>query len=381
MAFQSLKDLYVDQLRDLYDAEQQISEAMPKMIRASSSPDLKQTFQKHLDETRFQVERLDLIFKKLGQAPAGRRCRGMEGILAEGNDVMDQGGAPDVADAALIAAAQRVEHYEIAGYGCARTFAGRLRDDYAADLLQKTLDEEEIADQMLTGLAEGGINQSAGEGKEIRESRLAYVNSTQLAGERFNFNDVRIVGPADDDLGRVDGFVLDRASGRPYYVVVDSGGWFTGNRYLLPINSLNFKQGDRQMRVSLDKDTIKKYPKFDGDAFERTDERSRQYERQLLEVYGREPIRSEEGGRFDYERLEEFHQPDWWITEGVSVTRIPGGTRGSETNRTAAAPGRAPGERRAATPDRTSDVDRPASEGRSTVDEPGRKNRDRSPRG
>ncbi|RPJ79436.1 MAG: ferritin-like domain-containing protein, partial [Acidobacteria bacterium] len=212
MPFQSLKDLYIDQLRDLYDAEQQIAQAMPRMIKASSSPDLKQTFQTHLDETKFQVERLDLIFKKLGQSPGGRHCRGIEGNIAAGTELIQEGSAPDVSDAAIIASAQRVEHYEMAGYGCARTFADRLNDSYASELLQQTLDEEETADHLLTNLAEGGINQSASEGKELRGSRLTFVSGGEFAGQ--DFTDVRIVGAANDDLGRVDGFVLDRNSGR-----------------------------------------------------------------------------------------------------------------------------------------------------------------------
>jgi ferritin-like metal-binding protein YciE len=375
MPFQSLKDLYIDQLRDLYDAEQQITQAMPKMISASSSPDLRQTFQKHLDETRFQVERLDLIFKKLGQVPQGRRCRGIEGIIAEGTELMHEGGAPDVADAALIASAQRVEHYEIAGYGCVRTFADRLDDEYAADLLQKTLDEEEAADQSLTDLAEGGINQSAGVGKEIRGSRLTYVNSTQFTSDKLNFSDMHIVGATNDDLGRVDGFVVDRSSGRPYYVVVDSGGWFVGNRYLLPINSVQFNRGDRRMKVPVDKDTIKKYPKFDGDAFEQADERSRQYEERLFEVYGGGRQTSSPGGRWDYDRVEEFREPEWWITEGVAVTRVPIGSRRTNERPGESAPRSR--ERHVTSEPSSSDVDRP-SEGRSTIDEPPRGNRGRS---
>lgn len=371
MPFHSLKDLYVDQLRDLYDAEQQITRAIPKMIQASSSPDLRQTFQHHLDQTKFQVERLDLIFKKLGEAPRGHHCRGIAGIIEEGEELMQEGSAPDVADAALIASAQRVEHYEIAAYGCARTFADRLDDEYAADLLQQTLDEEEAADQRLTDLAEGGINQSAGEGKEIRGSRLTYVNRTDVAGKAVAFSDVRVIGSGNDDLGTVDGFVVDRSSGRPYYVVVDSGGWFTGNRYLLPINALSFDRPGRQMRSTVDKDTIKKYPKFDGNAFESSSESGRLYEQQLLEAYG--------GGygatasprdRWDYDRYEQFRQPEWWITEGVAVTRWPE----SRNRPSPSSPVRDKAGQ--ATSSRLGYPDEPRGEGRSIVDEPPRE-RDR----
>jgi ferritin-like metal-binding protein YciE len=374
MPFHSLKDLYVDQLRDLYDAEQQIARAMPRMIQASSSPDLRQTFERHLDETKFQVERLDLIFKKLGERPQGRHCRGIAGIIEEGDEFMQPGSAPDVSDAAIIASAQRVEHYEIAAYGCARTFADRLEDSYAAGLLQKTLDEEEAADQLLTDLAESGINQGAGQGKEVRGSRLTYVNRTDL-NRQDAFSDVRVIGAANEDLGSVDGFVVDRASGRPYYVVVDSGGWFTGNRYLLPINSLNFDRSGRRMRAPLDKDVIKKYPKFDGDAFESAGDRGEQYERRLLETYakapGAVPSRAES---WDYERFEQFRQPQWWITEGVSVTRTPSEhpvppsldrTRASSTPSARRSEHRSPEG-----PGAPRDDDWTSSEGRSRVDEP-----------
>lgn len=360
MAFQSLKDLYIDQLRDLYDAEQQVSRAMPDLIKASSSPDLRDSFRKHLDETKFQLERLDLIFKKLGQSPEGRRCRGIEGIIAEGHELIQEGSAPDVADAAIIAAAQRVEHYEMAAYGCARTFAERLDDHYAAELLQQTLLEEEATDQLLSDIAEGGINQSAGEGKEIHSSRLSYLNTAQLPTDRVNFADLHVRGDADDDLGRVDGFVVDRTSGHPYYVVVDSGGWFTGSRYLLPVDSVRFQRGDREMRVSVDKQTIRKYPAFDAGAFERVDEQSREYEDQLLRAYDREP--GEPRGR-DSETRGTLRRPDWWITEGVSVTRgaaPPSRSPGSE-------PGLTTPRRRGPATEQPDEDRRAPGEGRSIV--------------
>jgi len=378
MPFRSLKDLYVEQLRDLYDAEQQITQAMPKMIQASSSSDLRRTFQKHLDETKFQVERLDLIFKKLGEAPDGRHCRGIAGIIEEGDEFMQEGGAPDVSDAALIASAQRVEHYEIAAYGCARTFADRLDDEYASDLLQQTLDEEEAADQLLTSLAEGGINQGASQGREIRGSRLTYVNRTDVAGQDVAFSDVHVVGAANDDLGTVDGFVVDRSSGRPYYVVVDSRGWFTGNRYLLPINAVRFDRPGRQMRTSVDKNTIRKYLEFDNDAFESPGDRGRQYERRLLQSYvpGAEAMVSR-GEAWDYERYEQFRQPEWWITEGVAVTRSREPRASSTPVRPSASPAR---ESEFRNPSGPGVPDENTSEGRSTIDEPRSTNRDRSRR-
>jgi ferritin-like metal-binding protein YciE len=157
MMYNSLKDLFVEQLRDLYDAEHQISRALPKMANAASSNELKEAFNMHLDQTRTQIQRLERIFSDLGMAPQGENCEAMQGIIKEGDQVINAQGDPNVKDAALITAAQRVEHYEIAGYGSVRTYAKELGYSDAADLLQKTLDEEGNTDSKLTKLAEGGL--------------------------------------------------------------------------------------------------------------------------------------------------------------------------------------------------------------------------------
>lgn len=158
MEMESLRDLYLDELRDLYSAENQLLKALPKMAKAATSEDLKQAFTDHLEETKGHVQRLEQLFKKLDESPKGKKCKGMEGLLEEGKEMMEEDMQPDVLDAALIAAAQRVEHYEIAGYGCVRTYANLLGDKQSAQLLQQTLDEEGQADKKLTELAEGGIN-------------------------------------------------------------------------------------------------------------------------------------------------------------------------------------------------------------------------------
>lgn len=157
MQLHSLKDLYIEQLRDLYSAETQLISALPKMAQAASSADLKKAFQQHLDETRTQKQRLEQIFSEIGSSPQGETCEAMEGLIKEGEEVLHAMGDPKVKDAALIAAAQRVEHYEIAGYGTVRTFADELGFSSAKSLLQKTLDEEGNADKKLTSIAEGGI--------------------------------------------------------------------------------------------------------------------------------------------------------------------------------------------------------------------------------
>ena len=153
----NLQELFIHELRDLYSAEKQLVTALPKMAQQATSADLKDAFNNHLSQTRNHVTRLDEIFSHLGTTGAGKECEAMKGLIKEGEDVMSASGNSDVKDAALIAAAQRVEHYEIAGYGTVRTYAEELGFDDAANLLQKTLDEEGKANKKLTSLAEGGL--------------------------------------------------------------------------------------------------------------------------------------------------------------------------------------------------------------------------------
>ena len=159
----SLHELYVEQLKDLYDAEQQIIKALPEMIEAATSTDLKDALSQHLEITREQANRIENIFGELGEKPKGAKCKGMQGVIAEGDDLVGDIKDPDLRDAAIIAAAQRVEHYEMAGYGTARSYAELLEEENSAQLLQQTLDEEREADQKLTGLA-ARINVQAGAG-------------------------------------------------------------------------------------------------------------------------------------------------------------------------------------------------------------------------
>ena len=154
----NLDDLLLDQLRDLYDAENRLISALPKMAEAAHAPGLKQAFRDHLRETEGQKRRLEKAFRELGQEAKRESCEAMQGLIAEGQEMIELEGDPEVKDAGLIAAAQRVEHYEIAGYGCARAFARRLGHEVVARLLQETLSEEAAADAKLTHLAESVIN-------------------------------------------------------------------------------------------------------------------------------------------------------------------------------------------------------------------------------
>ncbi len=165
----SLDDLLLYELQDLYSAEQQLTKALPKMKDAATSSDLKSAFEEHLDETRNQVQRLEQAFDHLGKRTKAEHCEAMEGLLKEGQEVMGLNGDPAVKDAALISAAQRVEHYEMAGYGSAHAYAKQLGHSDVASLLKKTLNEEESADKKLNKIAQGGLL-SSGINKEARKA-------------------------------------------------------------------------------------------------------------------------------------------------------------------------------------------------------------------
>jgi ferritin-like metal-binding protein YciE len=158
MEMNTLRDLYIDELKDLYSAEKQLIKALPKMAKAASDPELSKAFQTHLRQTERQVERLEQVFEELGESPRGKKCIGMEGLIEEGNELVKEDPDPDVLDAGLIAKAQHIEHYEIAGYGTVRTYAQLMGADRQAQLLQETLDEEGETDKLLTQLAESSIN-------------------------------------------------------------------------------------------------------------------------------------------------------------------------------------------------------------------------------
>lgn len=164
MNLDDLRRLYVHELKDLYNAENQLLEALPKLEGAAEDGELKKALSEHRKQTQGHVKRLEKIFSSLEFEPGGQRCAGMEGLIKEGSDMATEDAPADVKDAGLIAAAQRVEHYEMAGYGVARTYAEKLGDYEAADLLQETLNEEALADQKLTRLAERKINFEAMDG-------------------------------------------------------------------------------------------------------------------------------------------------------------------------------------------------------------------------
>jgi len=180
MTTNSLQELYVDNLKDLYSAENQLVKALPKMAKAASSDELRQGFEEHLEQTRGHVQRLEQVFEMLGENPKGKKCAGMEGLIKEGSEIMDEDFEGAVMDAALISAAQRVEHYEIAAYGTVCAFAELLEENEHATLLGETLQEEKETDEKLTELSKQ-INAEAMEGGEEVEAKTRGKPKTKRA--------------------------------------------------------------------------------------------------------------------------------------------------------------------------------------------------------
>jgi ferritin-like metal-binding protein YciE len=174
MKLDTLQKLYTNELRDLYNAEHQLLKALPKMAKAASSEELKNAFEKHLEQTKSHVERLEKVFEELDEKPKGKTCHAMKGLIEEGSEILQQDGEESILDAGIIVAAQKVEHYEIAGYGSVRTFAHLLGQNKAAELLQTTLDEESETNELLNRLAESTVNPEA-----VRETESAIAGSNR----------------------------------------------------------------------------------------------------------------------------------------------------------------------------------------------------------
>jgi ferritin-like metal-binding protein YciE len=174
MKLDTLENLYISELRDLYSAENQLLKALPKMAKGASSNELREAFEEHLEQTRSHVERLEQIFEQLDENPKGKTCHAMKGLIEEGSEILKEDGEDSVLDAGIIVAAQKVEHYEIASYGSVRTFANLLNQEEAARLLQSTLDEESETNEILNGLAESIVNPEA-----LIEAELAGAGSNR----------------------------------------------------------------------------------------------------------------------------------------------------------------------------------------------------------
>jgi ferritin-like metal-binding protein YciE len=183
----TLHDAFIDELRDTYDAERQLTKALAKLANAATAPKLREAFQSHLEETQIQIQRLEQVFETVDEKARGKHCEGIAGIIEEGKTIMEEDFDGATMDACLIAAGQRAEHYEMAAYGTLVAWARAMGHDEAAELLQQTLDEEKAADEKLSGLAEGGINQSAADASQVEDESDGEADAERVgSGARAN---------------------------------------------------------------------------------------------------------------------------------------------------------------------------------------------------
>jgi ferritin-like metal-binding protein YciE len=318
MAIASLKDLYFDELGDLYDAETQMIRMLPRLAEAARTPELREALKKHCDESRLHLERLELIFTHWGERRRAKSCAGLAGIVQEADERLNQEATDDARDAAIIGAAQRIEHYEIAAYGCARTYARRLNRLDEARLLQETLDEEGRTDHRLSEIAEAHVNDDARLEADLQAKppigRLRYVPMDVIAQGRRDREPLPIRND-DEDLGTLDGLVAEEDLGAARYAVVDAGGLLKRRRYLLPLSLLRFDEKARVLRVSIDRDVANRYPDFDRDEFQTmTEDDRRGYEMRLLKFFPRDSGTSREPAGPAL--------PDWLLT-GAWITVPP----------------------------------------------------------
>jgi ferritin-like metal-binding protein YciE len=290
MALASLKDLYFDELGDLFDAEMQMMRTLPRLAEAARAPELREALKKHCDESRLHLERLELIFTHWGERRRAKPCAGLAGIVQEADERLNQDATDDARDAAIIGVAQRMEHYEIAAYGCARTYARRLNHLDEARLLQETLDEEGRTDHRLSEIAEAHINDDARSEADLLAtsptSRLRYVPMDVVAQGRTDYGPLAVRNTDDEELGVLDGLVADGDLGAARYAVIDAGGLLTHRRFLLPLSLIRFDAGDRVLRVDIDKSVASRYPVFDRDEFQTMSEADRRgYETRLLNFF------------------------------------------------------------------------------------------------
>jgi len=310
MATETLRELYHAELQDLYAAEHQIADALSQLASMATDTDLKTAFEQQLEQRRIHAERLELLFDEYDLAKTGSRSTAIEALTQDANRRVQSMTHADVRDAALIAAAQLLAHYEIAGYGCARTYARQLGLDDAADLLQQTLDDERAADERWTEIATiiNGIATPDVMVDESGSSRLRYVGAKYFGRATHEYADHQIRNEAGDDLGRVNG-VLVNASGRPYYLVVDSGGLFDGRRYIVPIGKVALNRSTRTFTISFTKETLKRYPEFHRHSFlAMTAEEARLYEERVLEAVDPESAR-EVPRDWSHDNLPQYREP------------------------------------------------------------------------
>jgi ferritin-like metal-binding protein YciE len=311
----TLRDLYAAELHDLMNAEKQIVAELPVMASRATSTRLRRAFEDHHAETRVQIDRLRLLLEQLNEPAKGIPGGAVAALIEDARRRLDDTERGETLDAALIAAAQRIEHYELASYGTVRSYAEALGDYDAARILQQTLDEEGHTDHLLTKLAERGINQAAGD-DVLQEStryrsRLRFVGVKDVPEARER--EVHLHNAAGEHLGTLDGFVVDSESGRPIYYVIDSRGWFAGRRYVVPVGQIDADEGASALRTTLTRAQLARYPEFSPSAFTAMDDTDAlRYERRLHRVFA--PNIKPYDGRPIYENLPVYRTPTWLMT-------------------------------------------------------------------
>ena len=296
------------------NAEKQIVAELPVMASRATSTRLQRALEDHHAETKIQIERLQLLLEQLNEPPRGVPSSAIAALVEDARRRLNDTERGETLDAALVAAAQRIEHYEMASYGTARSYAEALGDYDAVRILQQTLDEEGHTDHVLTRLAERGINQAAGddllEESTRYRSRLRFVDAKDFpdAGD----HDLHLHNRTGEHLGTLDGFIVDSSSGRPIYYVIDSRGWFAGRRYVVPVGQIEADEGGT-LRTSLTRAELGRYPEFSPSAFTAMDDSDAlRYERRLHRVFA--PDTKPYDGRPVYENLPVFRAPTWLMT-------------------------------------------------------------------
>jgi ferritin-like metal-binding protein YciE len=320
----TLRDLYAAELHDLMNAEKQIVAELPVMASRATSARLRRAFEGHLAETNIQIDRLRLLLEQLNEPAKAIPGGAVAALIEDARRRFDDTERGETLDAALIAAAQRLEHYELASYGTARSYAEALGDYDAARILQQTLDEEGHTDHLLTKLAERGINQAAGD--DVLEESTRYRSRLRFVGVKdvpeARERDVHLHNAVGEHLGTLDGFVVDSQSGRPIYYVIDSRGWFAGRRYVVPVGQIDADAGATALRPTLTRAELARYPEFSPSAFTAMDDTDAlRYERRLHRTFA--PGSKPYDGRPVYEDLPAYRTPTWLMT-GVWMSDASG---------------------------------------------------------
>jgi ferritin-like metal-binding protein YciE len=320
----TLRDLYAAELHDLMNAEKQIVAELPVMASRATSARLRRAFEGHLAETNIQIDRLRLLLEQLNEPAKAIPGGAVAALIEDARRRFHDTERGETLDAALIAAAQRLEHYELASYGTARSYAEALGDYDAARILQQTLDEEGHTDHLLTKLAERGINQAAGD--DVLEESTRYRSRLRFVGVKdvpeARERDVHLHNAVGEHLGTLDGFVVDSQSGRPIYYVIDSRGWFAGRRYVVPVGQIDGEDGATALRTTLTRAELARYPEFSPSAFTAMDDTDAlRYERRLHRTFA--PGSKPYDGRPVYEDLPVYRTPTWLMT-GVWMSDASG---------------------------------------------------------